>query len=128
MPGKVFGEQEMKLAEAFVEALKKGISAEEALSSLPPFELRRCRTYMSFARVRNRDKYTCRFHEDNLAKTPISRRLIFRSRSIFEAARRGHGLTDMHSRQALAEAVAIGRGGIWLKLTEEQLQSIRHHS
>jgi len=118
----------MKSAEAFVEALKKGIGAEEALSTLPPFELRRCRVYMSFARVRNLDEYSCRFHNDNLAKTPMSRRFIFRSRRIFEAARRGHGLTALHSRQALAEAVAIGRGGIWLQLTEEQLQALRRQS
>jgi len=118
----------MKSAEAFIGALKKGISADKTLSSLPPYELRRCRVYMSFARVQNLDEFSCRFHNDNLPKTPITRRFTFRSQRIFEAARRGHGLTAMHSRQALAEAVASGRGGIWLNLTEEQLQALRRQS
>lgn len=118
----------MRSAEAFVAALKKGISAEEALSSLPSFELRRCRVYMSFARLGNPDEYSCRFHNDNLAKTPISKRFVFRSRTIFETACRGHGVTSMRLRKALAEAVAVGHGGIWLRLTEEQLHSIRRHS
>lgn len=68
------------------------------------------------------------FQNGNLAKTQISRRFIFRSRSVFEAARRAHGLTVMHLRQALAESVAIGRSGSWLKLTEQQLKSLRYQS
>lgn len=119
----------MKSAEAFVEALKKGISPEEALSSLTSIELRRCRVYMSFARASNRSeqscRFRCRFHKNDLAKTPISRRFIFSSQGVFEAARRGHGLISTHVCRAFAEAVAIGYGGVWLRLTEEQYQSLR---
>jgi len=35
------------------------------------------------------------------------------------------GITFTH---AFAEAVAIGQGGIWLKLTEEQVRLIRRQS
>lgn len=45
-----------------------------------------------------------------------------------EAARRTHGVAAMPLRQSLAGAVAIGRGEIRLKLTEEQLKFLRSRS
>lgn len=82
------------------------------------------RVYMSF--VRNRSGWHCRFHQDDLPKTPISRQFVFRSaEKIYEAARRGDGLVGIESGEALDEAVAIGRGGIWLRLTEDQYSALR---
>jgi hypothetical protein len=66
--------------------------------------------YMSF--VRNRIGRDCRFHQNDLRKTPISRGFVFRSaEKIYEVAQRGDGFIDMESRDALDEAVALGRGG-----------------
>ena len=84
---------------------------------------RRHRVYMSF--VRNANGWHCRFHQDDLAKTPISRQFVFSSpEKIHEAARRGNGLIHMESRHVLDEAVAIGRGGVWLHLTEDQYSAL----
>ena len=81
------------------------------------------RVYMSF--VRNANGWHCRFHQDNLAKTPISRPFVFSSaEKIREAARRGNGLLDMESRDALDEAVTIGRGGVWLHLNDDQYAAL----
>jgi hypothetical protein len=79
--------------------------------------------YMSF--VGNRDGWHCRFHRDDLRKTPISRQLVFQSaEKIYEAARRGNGLISVESRQNLDEAITTGRGGIWLRLTENQYSAL----
>lgn len=83
----------------------------------------RHRVYMSF--VRDGNQWHCRFHQDDLAKTPISRQFVFSSaEKIHEAARRGNGLTDVEPRHALDEAVTIGRGGAWLHLTEDQYSAL----
>jgi hypothetical protein len=85
--------------------------------------VQRHRVYMSF--VRNEDVWYCRFHHDNLAKTPITKKFVFSSaEKIHEAARRGNGLIDMESRDALDEAVTIGKGGVWLHLTEDQYSAL----
>jgi hypothetical protein len=77
------------------------------------------RVYMSF--VRHANGWYCGFHQDDLPKTPISKRFIFRSKEkIYETAQRGHGLPGAESRSSLDQAVAIGRGGIWLLLTKKQ--------
>jgi hypothetical protein len=79
--------------------------------------------YMSFVRLA--DGWHCRFHNNDPLRSPVSRRLVFRrSEKIYEAARRGNGLIDEESRQILAEAVALGRGGIWLRLTEDQYSAL----
>ena len=83
----------------------------------------RHRVYMSF--VRNANGWYCRFHRDDLAKTPITRKFVFSSADrIYEAARRGNGLIDVESHHALDEAVTIGRGGVWLHLTEDQYSAL----
>jgi len=84
---------------------------------------KRHRVYMSF--VRNKKGWYCRFHQDDLAKTPITRKFVFSSaEKIHEAARRGNGLIDMESRDALNEAVTVGRGGVWLHLTDDQYSAL----
>ena len=80
---------------------------------------KRHRVYMSF--VRNQERWHCRFHQDDLGKTPVSKQFVFASaEKIYEAARRGDGLLHPESCQALDEGISVGRGGIWLHLTEEQ--------
>jgi hypothetical protein len=81
------------------------------------------RVYMSFVYLNG---WRCRFHDDDLAKTPISSLHIFRTQQkLYEAARRGHGLKDLASARSLDEAIATGRGGIWLDLTDEQYSSVK---
>lgn len=78
---------------------------------------------MSF--VRNANAWHCRFHQGDLAKTPLSRQFVFSSaEKIHEAGRRGNGLVDMDSRDALDEAITTGRGGVWLYLTEDQYSAV----
>jgi hypothetical protein len=66
-----------------------------------------------------------RFHPDDFPKTPISRQFVFSSaEKVHEAALRGNGLIDMESRHDLDEAINIGRGGIWLALSEDQYSGL----
>lgn len=79
--------------------------------------------YMSF--VRNRSGWHCRFRQNDLPKTPISRKFVLSDeQKIYEAAERGDGLICTESREALDEAVAMGRGGVWLRLTEAQYSAL----
>jgi len=95
----------------------------EQLQTETPRPAGRHRAYMSL--VLNRGRWHCRFHRDDLAKTPISRQFVFSSaEKIYEIARRGDGLISVESRQALDVAVTIGRGGIWLRLTEDQYAAL----
>ena len=81
------------------------------------------RIYMSF--VRNAGGWYCRFHRDDLRKTPITRRFVFQgAQKIYDAARRGNGLASLESSLDLSEAITIGRGGIWLHLSEGQYSSL----
>lgn len=80
------------------------------------------RVFMSFA---FRNEWHCRFHQGDLSKTPISRQFRFRDqRKVYEAARRGHGLTDATSVSELIQAITEGHGGIWLRLTDEQYSKL----
>jgi hypothetical protein len=86
------------------------------------------RVYMSFARQAG-GIWLCRFHKDDLTKTPISKRFSFRNAStIVEIVGRGRGFTGMESRQDLDGAVALGRGGIFLELDSNQLQALSRQS
>jgi len=56
---------------------------------------------------------------------PLPKRVIFSDAArIWEAARRGNGLIDDASREALELAIETGRGGIMLRLTDEQYQAL----
>ena len=60
---------------------------------------RRHRVYMSFTRHAN--GWCCRFHKDDIAKTPISRLFVFRDAGkLYEAGLRGHAFISTESRQA----------------------------
>jgi len=54
-------------------------------------------------------------------KTPLPKRLHFTSPDrIIELVERGGGFPDQESRLMLNQAIAMGRGGVFLSLTDEQ--------
>lgn len=56
---------------------------------------------------------------------PLPKRLIFRdAASIIEIARRGKGLIDEAIMEALDRSFKIGRGGLMLRLNDEQFKAI----
>jgi hypothetical protein len=58
--------------------------------------------------------------------TPLPKRLTFASeRKFIELAARGHADPSLEGRTALQRAIAIGRGGFYLNLTDEQYQRLK---
>jgi hypothetical protein len=77
----------------------------------------RRRVYLYF---QYRNGWQCQFLEADL-KTALLRRLHFTSPAkVIELVERGGGITDQESRLMLDQAIATGRGGVFLSLTEEQ--------
>jgi len=73
--------------------------------------------YVSFL---DRHGWQCQFLEADL-KTPLPKRLHFSSPDkIIELVERGGGLRDQESRLMLEQGISMGRGGVFLSLTEEQ--------
>ena len=65
----------------------------------------------------------CRFYEAGGRHLPT--RLTFRNAArIREAAKRGNARTDKAARDAIELAIEIGRGGLWLRLTDEQYRAL----
>ena len=84
---------------------------------------RRHRVYMSF--THHASGWHCRFHKDDLAKTPISRLFVFRdAEKLYEAALRGKGFIGTESRQSLSAVIANGGGGLWLQLSDKQYAAL----
>jgi hypothetical protein len=82
----------------------------------------RHRVYMSF---QCRYGWHCQFLEEDL-KTPLPRMLHFASPDkVVELVDRGGGLLNLESRQALDQAIEIGRGGVFLSLTAEQYAKLK---
>jgi len=82
----------------------------------------RRRVYMSFM---DRKGWQVQFLEKDL-KTPLPRKLHFASPDkVVELVERGGGLSNLESRQALDQAIEIGRGGVFLNLTEEQYARLK---
>jgi hypothetical protein len=82
---------------------------------LPPPKLRRI--LMSFTL---RDRWYCTFMEDDL-RTPAGPGRTFTSTdNMVEMIRRGNGLRDLASKQAVEGAILSGRGNVDLLLTEDQ--------
>ncbi len=71
------------------------------------------RVYLSFVDL---NRWRCRFHDDDLAKRPAS---------IYDAARRGHGLNTLESGRVLEMVNAAGTRGVRLGLTDEQFASLK---
>jgi hypothetical protein len=84
-------------------------------------ERKRHRVYMSFM---YRQGWTCQFLEEDL-KTSLPRRLNFTSEEkVREVARRGGATLNLEALQSLDHGIEIGRGGIWLELSEEQYRKL----
>ena len=68
-------------------------------------------------------EWHCRFWEAGRRRLP--RRLTFRdSAKIYEMALRGNARSDKAAREALDLAIEIGRGGVWLRLTDDQYRAL----
>lgn len=66
----------------------------------------------------------CQFLEADL-KTPLPRKLHFRTEAkVRELAGRGGAMLNLESLQAFDRGVEMGRGGIWLELTDEQYRKL----
>jgi hypothetical protein len=75
------------------------------------------RVYMTFFL---RNGWYCQFLEPDL-KTPLPRTFTFAtSDKIEELIRRGAGMRDLADQQAVEHGIGMGRGGVYLNLTEEQ--------
>ena len=108
------------IPQIMVEPLKRFLIVSPAIAvddvPCPPQDDRR-RVYMYF---QYRNGWQCQFLEQNL-KTPLPRKLHFMSsEKVIELVTRGGGITDRESRLTLDQAIAKGRGGIFLSLTAEQ--------
>jgi len=80
------------------------------------------RVYMSFM---SRNGWHCQFLEEDL-KTSLSKKLAFLSQDrMIELARRGGAVLNLETEQAIRHGIEIGRGGIWLNLTEEQYRKLQ---
>ena len=77
----------------------------------------RHRVYMSFM---DRRGWQCQFLEADL-QTPLPMRLHFSSPDkIIELVERGGGFKGLADRQSLDHGTAMGRGGVYLGVTDEQ--------
>ena len=75
-----------------------------------------------------RKGWRCQFLEADLKKA-IPARLEFSDEAkLFEIARRGGCNMSLEGRQAIEHGIEIGRGGIWLELTEDQYAKLRNQS
>ena len=83
----------------------------------------RRRVYMSF--MPRLDRWYCHFLEQDL-QTPLPKKLHFKSHEkIREIAERGGCNLNLEARQSLEHGIEIGRGGIWLELSEEKYHKLR---
>jgi hypothetical protein len=73
----------------------------------------------------DRRGWHCQFLEADL-KTALLKKLHFTSPDkVVELVERGGGITDQESRLMLGQAIANGRGGVFLCLTEEQYSKLK---
>ena len=90
-------------------------------AGMPPQD-RTHRVYVSF---QDRHGWQCQFLEADL-KTPLPKRLHFTSSDkVVELVERGGGITDQESRLMLEQGISIGRGRVFLRLTDEQYAKLR---
>lgn len=72
----------------------------------------------------HREGWLCQFLEEDL-KTPLRRRVHFSSEEkVREIARRGGANLNLETLQAFDHGIEIGRGGIWLELSDEQYRKL----
>ena len=72
-----------------------------------------------------RENWMCQFLEQDL-KTPLPRRLYFNDpEKIRRIVEKVGNFADLQDRQALDYGLQMGRGGVWLQLTEEQYRRLK---
>ena len=72
----------------------------------------------------SRGGWFCSFLEPDL-KTALPRKLNFSDKQkIFEIAERVGASHNLETRQALQHGIEIGRGGVWLELTQTQYEKL----
>jgi len=80
------------------------------------------RVYMHFML---RDGWYCQFLEEDL-KTSLPRKFTFADVSkVRELAEKGKAFANLEARHAFNQGVEVGRGGIFLNLTEEQYAKLK---
>ncbi len=80
------------------------------------------RIYMSFMQ---RQGWHCQFLEEDL-KTALPKKLAFLSQDmILQLARRGGAVLNLETEQAIRHGIDIGRGGVWLNLSDEQYRKLK---
>jgi len=78
--------------------------------------------YMSFM---DRQGWQCQFLEADL-QTPLPKRLHFASSDkVVELVEHAGGFADQESRLMLEQGISMGRGGVFLNLTEEQYAKLK---
>ena len=72
-----------------------------------------------------RQGWYCQFLEADL-KTPLPCKLnLDDPAKLIELAERGGGLPNLEADQMLRHGINMGRGGVWLSLTQEQYQKLK---
>jgi hypothetical protein len=80
------------------------------------------RVYMYFMQ---REGWYCQFLEADL-KTSLPCKLnLDDPAKLIEMAERDGGLPNLEAAQMLSHGINMGRGGVWLNLTEEQYQKLK---
>ncbi len=89
--------------------------------------LKRCEScaskHLVFMYFRKSGGWHCSF--TNEAREKLPRECTFKSSStVVELARRGNGLVDAWDREGFELDLEIGKGGIWLRLTDDQYRAV----
>jgi hypothetical protein len=72
----------------------------------------------------NTDHWSCHFLMDDL-RTALRKTLTFRhEEKVLEAARNGRAGLTSEDERLIQDGIAMGRGGAWLRLTEDQYQKL----
>jgi len=71
-----------------------------------------------------RGGWYCQFLEEDL-KTPLPRKVTLDDAAkIYEMAERGGYKMTLENRQSIDRAIEMGRGSVWLDLTQEQYRKL----
>jgi len=73
-----------------------------------------------------RKGWYCQFLEEDL-KTPLPVKLSFADESkVRQLAEKGGGFANLEDQHAFNHGIEIGRGGIYLQLTDEQYRKLKN--
>ncbi len=72
-----------------------------------------------------RSGWYCQFLEEDLKTPPPKTTTLDDPARLLEIAERGGYLMNLEGRQAIEHAIENERGGVWLRLTDEQYQKLR---